>query len=145
MSDIKDTHALQKLIHMNETARMQYLGEKAAKIQPFLNENAGIAIVTNSAINAVVLAHIQHSGVPSDADQEAVFKSCVAMAEKISTAQLKRKWQDFQKCVIDQREAEISEHLVWAAEQAGVDLTEATLKGLIREADARKAKLLEEH
>ncbi len=130
---------VEKMIQMSDTAKLQYLAEKVAKIQPFLNENANIAGIKNSAINAVVLARIQHSGLPSAEERSAVFEDCLALAGMISDAQLKRKWEEFRDCVVDRREAEIPEHLIWAAGKAGVDLAESTLKGLIREADERKA------
>lgn len=135
-----------KLIQMTDEAKERYLAETVLKIQPFLNENSNIASIRNSAINAVLLAQVQFAGAPPIEEQGAVVERCVALAERISAAQLKRKWEDFRTCLIDQRITEVQPQFIWAAEKCGVDLNDQTMKGMLKEADARKqAPVIVEH
>lgn len=139
----KKVNELKKLIHMEESARAQYLAEKTAKIQPFLNENATIASLANSAINAVVLAQIQNGGVQSVTPE--VLADCLKLAKQISDAQQVRKWEGFRDCLVDQREAEVPGYLVWAADKFGVDVSEAAIRELIAKADAAREAAVEKH
>lgn len=143
---IRPLSAEEKMIQMTDGAKERYLAETVMKIQPYLNENSNIASIRNSAINAVLLAEVQKNGTPPLDQQAAMVEKCVALAERISTAQLKRKWEDFRTCLIDQRLTEVQPQFIWAAEKCGVDLGDQTMKGLLKEADARKqAPVIVEH
>lgn len=136
---LKPLSAEQRMVQMTDAAKERYLAEKVGKIQPFLNENANIATIKNSAINAVVLAEIQCKGTPPVEEQPAMLERCLALAARISDAQLVRKWEDFRDCLVDQRETEVPPHLVWAAKQCGVDIGEVELKNRVRAVDEKAA------
>lgn len=121
VNDLKKKN-IERLVQTTEAGKAQYLAEKVAKIQPFLNENSNIATIENSAINAVMLAGVQHGGVPPIEEQAAWIERCMALAKAISAAQLKRKWEGFRDCLADQGETEVPPHLVWAAGKAGVTI-----------------------
>lgn len=137
---IRPLSAEQKMIQMTDEAKARYLDETVMKIQPFLTENSNIASIRNSAINAVLLAEVQRNGTPPVDQQDAVVEKCVALAERISSAQLKRKWEDFRTCLLDQRVLEVQPQFIWAAEKCGVDLSDATMKGFIRARDEAAAE-----
>lgn len=146
MSNIRPLSDVDRMIQMTDEAQARHLVEIVQKIQPFLNENSNIASIRNSAINAVLLAEVQHSGVPALDQQAGMVERCLALSKRISDAQLRRKWEDFRACLVDQRVTEVQPQFIWAAEQSGVDLKPKVLKDLVKEADARnQAPVIVEH
>lgn len=145
LEDLKkknEAKAMERMIQTTEAGKAQYLAEKVAKVQPFLNENGTIAQIQASALNAVILAELQHSGVPKLEQQQEVFERCLAMADLISNAQLKRKWEGFRDCLKDQGETEVPPHLVWAAAKCGVEIVPTETPRLLV---VDPAKMLVEH
>ncbi len=107
-------------IHLTDGAMEKLIAERDAKAQHHLNEMGKDQGITDSAMNAVVLAAIQRDGLPENPAE--FYEKCRAIASVISTAQIRRKHEGVRDLLKHLNIHQCAPALIWSAKQAGVEM-----------------------
>lgn len=111
-----------KPIIATEKALAEMQQQRTAAIQHHCDELNKYLAIKNSALNATILGAIQQGGVPAVADQDDFLARCTALADKLSSKQLREKAEGLKMVLKECNVHEVPPPLVWGAKLAGVDL-----------------------
>lgn len=131
-------------IHLTDAGMQQLLAERDQTTQEHLDQMNKAQAVKGSAINAVVLAAIQHGGLPVSGGEQEFFDRAKKLAGIISDDQLVNRANDIKALLKELKIYQARDAIVWGCKQAGVSLFE----GDARETDAEisaEPKTLTEH
>lgn len=107
-------------IHVPGKAMEQLQAERGEQVSKHITELNTAMSVQNSAVNAVVLASIQHGGLP--ADPAAHFAKCKEYATLIADDQLVMRAERIRDLLKDLNIHQAQPALEWACAQVGVEL-----------------------
>lgn len=112
-------------IHLTDAGMEQLLKERDATMQEHLNQLNNAQAVKGSALNSVVLAAVQHGGLPPVSQQAAFFEAAKNLATIISDEQLVNRAKGIKALVKELNVHQARDAIVWSCKEAGVDLFDA--------------------
>lgn len=110
------------VIQVTDQGMERLIAERNQIISQHLEEMNKEQAVEGSAINAVLLAAVQHGGLPPLADHASFFASAKALAKIVSDDQLSRRANNVKELLKHLNIHQATPALVWACKRAGVEL-----------------------
>lgn len=122
-NETKGRYAAKRLIHISKEQEERMAAQSAQKIQAFAAEAAQVQGRRCELMGALLVAHVQDSGVPgSTHDMEIVVERCRNLAHIAVDADSRQKWTDLKALFLELGVEGPQPHLEWAAKQVGVTL-----------------------